>query len=208
MSEIFDGNDQQNMLDYYRRAIDVNIITSITNGKGNIIYVNDKFCEVSKFSREELIGKNHRIVNSKHHPKDFFVELWKTISEGNLWHGEIKNKAKDGSFYWVDSVIIPVTRDNERQYLSLRTLITERKELEKKKEEYMNSLENVVFLVSHKIRKPLVSILGLMEMNIETITKDELEKIVGFYKKSAEELNLFTNELNSYLESLKNKLDQ
>jgi len=134
------------LLQAYVQAVDANIVSSITDTTGKIIYVNNKFCEVSKYSKEELIGQNHRIINSGYHPKSFFESLWKTIREGNVWHNEIKNKAKDGSYYWVDSVILPIKDEegNILQYLSLRTIITDRKQAEEELKKLFETLEKKV----------------------------------------------------------------
>ena len=163
-------------LDFQKYALDEHAIVSISNVQGNIIYVNDKFCDVSGFSKEELIGKNHRIVKSDGHRPKFFKDLWGAISNGEVWHGELKNKAKDGHYYWVMTTIVPTLNANGKpfQYVSIRTDVTARKEAELKAITASRTKSDLMANMSHELRTPLNAIIGF-----SGFMKDEMFGSVG-----------------------------
>ena len=134
---LFNGfNEFQNQIEEEKRslqdqqfAIDQHCIVGITDARGTITYANDMFVKISGYSREELIGENHRILNSSYHNESFFKNMYQTISSGNVWHGDICNKAKDGFEYWVSTTIVPFMGPNKKpiSYMAMRTDITEQK---------------------------------------------------------------------------------
>jgi PAS domain S-box-containing protein len=171
----------------FKYALDQSAIVTITDHLGNITYANDNFCKISQFSREELIGQNHRIVNTGYHEKSFFADLWNNLSKG-----EIMSKAKNGTFYWTDTTIIPFLDDknNPIQYIAIRYDITEKKKAEEKLLDQFQKMKQIAWIQSHLVRAPLARIMGLSELIRKSIcTKEEEREILNGIVASSEELD-------------------
>ena len=152
----------------FKRALDHAAIVATTDVTGRITYVNDTFCQISGYSREELIGQDHRIINSAYHPKEFIRELWRTIASGHVWHGEIRNRAKDGHDYWVDTTIVPFLNDRGKpyQYIAIRSDITARKAAEDQlaQQAALARMGQMAAVMAHEVRNPLAGIKGAIQV--------------------------------------------
>jgi len=205
----------------YKYALDESDIVAITNQKGIITYVNDNFCKISKYSKEELIGQDHRIINSGYHPKAFIKNLWNTIAKGNIWRGELKNKAKDGTIYWVQTTIVPFLDDMGKpyQYIAIRSDITERKRVEEEiiglnetletkvkdrtvqLQEANNELESFSYSVSHDLRAPLRAVGGYAKILGEDYSQsldEEANRLLKVIQENAKKMGMLIDDLLSF----------
>lgn len=173
-------------LEYQKKALDEHAIVSIADPAGKIIYANEKFCEISGYSAQELLGKPHSLINSGLHPPVFWRDFWRVISSGRVWHGVVRNKRKDGGYYWVQTTVVPFLGDDGRpyQYVGIRTDISAQKraeaDLEEANRELMLAAEYANFgrdsavraskakteflqIMSHEFRTPINAIMGFSE---------------------------------------------
>lgn len=202
--------DILNSLVAYQNAANKAAIVSITNNQGKIVFVNDRFCQASKYSRAELLGQDQIILKSGLHRPEFFAEIWKETSQGKVWHGEIQYKAKDGTLYWTECAISPILneRGNISQFLSIATLITERKKLEEEKQKVIsdlsekhNKLMQFNLIVSHNLRTPVGNIIGLAELLREDCkgSENHVKELIDYIDNSAVNVLETIQDLNQIL---------
>ena len=204
----------------YKYALEESSIVAITDQKGIIRYANDNFCTISKYDREELIGEDHRIINSGFHPEEFIRDLWVTIANGKIWKGELINKAKDGSIYWVDNTIVPFLNEQGKpyQYIAIGSDITERKTVKaliiankeltfqseekgKQTEELISAnmlLEQFAYAASHDLQEPLRTVSNYMKI----FEEDYLERLDANAVKYIHSINNATKRMSSLIKSL------
>ncbi|HMK04642.1 MAG TPA: PAS domain S-box protein, partial [Ferruginibacter sp.] len=168
----------------YKYALDESSIVAITDQKGIIKHVNQNFCNISKYTAEELIGKDHRIINSGHHSKEFIKKLWTTIAKGKIWKGELKNKAKDGSIYWVDTTIVPFLNEAGKpyQYVAIRADITERKAIEENLEKSLKETSDYKYALEESSIVAITDQKGIIKYandNFCKISRYSREELIG-----------------------------
>ena len=189
-------------LQSYLDAINVHVYSAVTDSDGTFLKVNEPFTTATGLTKEELVGKNFNILNSGYHSNHFFKRMIYSLKTGKTWRGEVKNKRKDGLFFWIDMVVIPLKseRGATNYFLTLALPITERKEAEEQKEKTSKMLEDIAFKASHTVRGPIARIQGLMNlMDSSYIEKDEMASITRFLKESVAEMDEATRELTSFV---------
>lgn len=194
-------------LEFQRRALDLHALVSETDAAGKITYASDLFCQVSGYSREELLGCKHNIIKSGHHPREFWTEVYAELAKSGVWHGEVCNRAKDGHLYWVSSTIVAFRdpRGKILRYVSIRTEITKRKQVEVQLERARASAEaanqaksEFLAVMSHEIRTPMNAVLGFTDLLSETELNEDQRDFVKTIHQSGTSLLTLINDILDY----------
>lgn len=202
-------------LQHQKYALDQHAIVATTDVSGTITYVNDKFCQISGYSAQELIGQNHRLLNSGHHPSDFFANLYRTVANGKVWHGEICNRAKDGGLYWVLTTIVPFLNElgKPMQYIAIRADITAQKLVDAKLKDSLKEKEMLLKEVYHRVKNNLQVVSSLLSLQAKSIVNmeaiellkqsaDRIKSMALLHEKLYQSKDLSKIDINEYLHSL------
>ena len=197
------SSDLQRMLSelqQQRTVIDEHAIVSISDVRGRITYANDKFCQISGYTREELIRQDHIILNSDVHPKGFFKDMWVTAARGGVWHGDVCNRAKSGKLYWVNSTVAAFMGPDDKplEYFSVRTDITDRKRAEVAAQVAVVAKSHFLTNMSHEIRTPMNGVIGMLDILQQTVMTNDQQRIVSIVHTSALALLNILNDILDY----------
>lgn len=207
MKKLTQGLSTQNF-SYLMAAIDEAAIVAVTDKHGIITYVNNKFCAISQYEEKELIGKSHNIINSNYHSEDFFRDMWEKITSGKTWEGEIRNRAKDGTFYWVNTTIVPFMdqQGSPEQFIAVRYEITERKMAEEQLKFYAKKLEvsnqelqEFASVAAHDLQEPLRKIQSFADRvkSKEALSSEALDYL-DRVQSSAKRMQVLINDLLTF----------
>ena len=203
-------------LEAQKFALDQHAIVAITDVKGTIIYANQLFADISGYTVDELLGQNHRLLNSGFHDRNFWKEMFHSVANGHVWHDEVCNKTKDGHLYWVDTTIVPF-KDNHgkpKSYIAIRADITERKQAEMELIQARDAAEAAVrakseFLasMSHEIRTPMNGVLGMLGLVQNSELTEEQRHRVSLAQSSANALLTLINDILDFSKVEAGKLE-
>lgn len=191
----------------YQQALDQSLIVSATDKNGIIRYANKNLCTVSGYTKEELVGNSHRILNSHYHSKEYMEKMWTTILAGNVWRGELRDKKKNGDIFWIDSTIVPFKNEYGKPYLFLAIAvdITEQKEMMEELSDRYTELEKInkeldrfVYSVTHDLRAPLSSMLGVLEIAADDNKDEEMSEHISLLVDSVKKLDGFIKDILDY----------
>jgi PAS domain S-box-containing protein len=186
-----------NELYHYKRALDRSAMLCITDLNGEIVDVNNKFCKISGYHRGELLDYNARILNSGHHPKSFWRDMFSTLGQGQVWRREIRNRAKDGRLFWVDMSIVPVYDENNQiqRYMGIAYPVTDRKVAELKSEKVHKELMTFMYKASHNLRGPVATLSGLLNVAKMEVQDSNSARYIDLMTERASHLEFTLSEL-------------